>query len=260
MATNGGPTLTGANLTSTKVSKRFKKKHSTSPTGLYTIRVPELGNQPLRLWVDNEYDGGGWVMVMANRRYTAGMNNLKHTDAINKVNYRTGGSDDASNTVSWLKRGFDLSDFNAWVGLKYWKYLAGRKNSSKITIVQFVSSQVRELNDSSNHTHRAEWTFDNFTSDWAFSGRSSTSTVHAGSTTPGFYSYHAASTARNLSTFDNDVDDNSGNCSTYYNNNPWFYGSCWSGNYFAGGGHYDAPYWNGSGGSDQHAYGAVYIK
>jgi hypothetical protein len=49
MATNGGPILTGTNLTSTEVSKRFKKKHSTSPTGLYTIRIPELGGQPLTL-------------------------------------------------------------------------------------------------------------------------------------------------------------------------------------------------------------------
>ena len=67
-------------------------------------------------------------------------------------------------------------------------------------------------------------------------------------------------TSRNLSTFDSDQDDNSGNCSTYYNNNPWFYGSCWSGNYFAGGGHVDGPYWNGSSNGDHHAYGAVYKK
>jgi len=256
MATNGGPILTGANLTSSKISKRFKKKHSTSPTGLYTIRVPELGNQPLRLWVDNEYDGGGWVMVMANRGYTAGMNNLKYDDAINKVNYRTGGSNDASNTVSWLKRGFGLSDFNAWVGLKYWKYLAGRKNSGKITVVQIVSTTPVELNDTTNHTYRAEWYFTDFNeSTWAMNSKGFTSNLK-GSTTPGFYSYHAGYP---LTTFDSDNDNNGGNCSTYYNNNPWWYGSCWSGNYFAGGGYQDRPYWNSSG-SDNHAYGAVYIK
>ena len=59
MATLGGPKLTSKNLTTSEISKRFRKKHSTSPTGLYTIRVPEFQTQPLRLWVDNEYDGGG---------------------------------------------------------------------------------------------------------------------------------------------------------------------------------------------------------
>lgn len=258
MATNGGPILTGQNLTSTKVSKRFKKKHSTSPTGLYTIRVPELGNQPLRLWVDNEYDGGGWVLVLANRQYTAGMNNLTYNDGINSVNYRTGGSNDASNTTTWLKRGYGLSDFNAWVGLKYWPYLANRKTSGKITVVQIVSTSPVELNDTSNHTYRAEWTFTGWNSEYAFVGRSFVAN-HKGTTTPGMYAYHAASTNRGLTTFDQDNDENGGNCSTYYNNNPWWYGSCWSGNFFAGGGYQDMPYWNSSG-ADRHAYGAVYIK
>lgn len=255
MSTLGGPTLSGTNLTSTNVSKRFKKKHSTSPTGLYTMRIPELGNQPLRLWVDNEYDGGGWIMVMANRGYTGGMTRLTYSDAINKVNYRTGGSNNSSNTTTWLQRGYGLNDFNAWVGLKYWKYLAGRKTSGKITVVQFVSTSPRELNETGNHTKRAEWTFTSFNeSTWAMNSKAYV-TTHVGDT-PGFYSYHAG---RALTTYDSDNDSNGGNCATYYNNNPWFYGSCWSGNYFAGGGYADRPYWNSSG-ADNHAYGAVYIK
>tara|TARA_B110000858_G_scaffold37829_1_gene42535 strand:+ start:39 stop:821 length:783 start_codon:yes stop_codon:yes gene_type:complete len=260
MAQHGGPVVIGTAAHSDKFQERMKAKYSTSPTGLFGIRTRMSKHRPIRAWVDNEYDGGGWTMVMANRRYTSGMNNLTHSDAINKDNYRTNGTDDSTNDETHLAGNFGVGDFNCWIGLKYWKELAGKKNSNKITVVQFVATSAVELNDTSNHTHRSEWYFDDFTSDWAFSGRSGQATNHVGGTTPGMFSYHAASTARNLSTFDNDVDDNSGNCSTYYNNNPWFYGSCWSGNYFAGGGHYDAPYWNGSGGGDQHAYGAVYIK
>lgn len=260
MAQYGGPVVTGTAAHSDKFQERMKAKYSTSPTGLFGIRTRMSKHRPIRAWVDNEYDGGGWTMVMANRRYTSGMNNLTHSDAINKDNYRTNGTDDSTNDETHLAGNFGVGDFNCWIGLKYWKELAGKKNSNKITVVQFVATSAVELNDTSNHTHRSEWYFDDFTSDWAFSGRSGQATNHVGGTTPGMFSYHAASTSRNLSTFDNDVDDNSGNCSTYYNNNPWFYGSCWSGNYFAGGGHYDAPYWNGSGGGDQHAYGAVYIK
>ncbi len=260
MAQHGGPVVIGTAAHSDKFQERMKAKYSTSPTGLFGIRTRMSKHRPIRAWVDNEYDGGGWTMVMANRRYTGGMNNLTHSDAINKDNYRTNGTDDSTNDETHLAGNFGVGDFNCWIGLKYWKELAGKKNSNKITVVQFVATSAVELNDTSNHTHRSEWYFDDFTSDWAFSGRSGQATNHVGGTTPGMFSYHAASTTRNLSTFDNDVDDNSGNCSTYYNNNPWFYGSCWSGNYFAGGGHYDAPYWNGSGGGDQHAYGAVYIK
>ena len=260
MGTHGGPVIIGTVANADKFQDRMKARYATSATGLYGIRTRMSIFPPVRAWVDNEYDGGGWIMVMANRRYTSGMNNLTHDDAINNHNYRTNGTDDSTNDETHLAGNFGVGDFNCWMGLKYWKELAGRKTSGKITVVQYVAASAVELNDTANHTHRAEWTFDNFTSDWAFSGRSSSATIHAGSTSPGLYSYHAASTSRNLSTFDNDVDDNSGNCSTYYNNNPWFYGSCWSGNYFAGGGHYDAPYWTGSGGSDQHAYGAIYIK
>ena len=76
---------------------------------------------------------------------------------------------------------------------------------------------------------------------------------------PGFLNAHAAA-GNSLTTYDNDQDTYGINCSSYYNNNPWWYNSCWSGNYFAGGGGYqDAPYWDGSG-SDYHNYGAVYIK
>jgi len=63
-----------------------------------------------------------------------------------------------------------------------------------------------------------------------------------------------------LTTYDNDQDAyGSGNCSTFYNNNPWWYGACWSGNYFAGNGYQDAPYWDSST-TDYHQYGAIYIK
>jgi hypothetical protein len=56
-----------------------------------------------------------------------------------------------------------------------------------------------------------------------------------GTGSPGFYSYHAAN-GFSLTTYDNDQDVYGANCSNLYNNNPFWYGACWSGNYFAGGG------------------------
>lgn len=254
MSALGGPLVTESSLT--QVTTRFRGKHAREgSSGWHTVRIKALGNLPITVWMDNSYDGGGWICVMANRGSTGGMNNLTYSNAVNTVNYRTGGSNNGSNTVTHPKRNFGLGDFNAWVGLKYWKYLAGRKTSGKITIVQFVSTSARALNDTSNHTKRAEWAFSSFDeSTWAMQTISYT-TTHVGDS-PGFYGYHAG---RALTTYDSDNDSHGGNCSTYYNNNPWFYGACWSGNYFAGGGYADRPYWNSSGG-DNHAYGAVYIK
>jgi hypothetical protein len=79
-----------------------------------------------------------------------------------------------------------------------------------------------------------------------------------GGVTPGWYGYHIAN-GFSLTTYDLDQDTNGGNCATYYNNNPFWYGSCWDGNFFAGGGYNDKPNWNGAG-TNEHNYGAVYIK
>ena len=230
----------------------------TGPSGFYGVRV---GNQTLPVYVDQDYDGGGWVCVLANRQFTAGMRNLTQSDAINKCNYRSEpSSDDGTNTVVRpdTKNG-SLSDYNIWVGLKYWFDLAGRENSGKVTIVQFVSNTIGcSLGNTTAHTKRYRWSFDSWNSEYAFVGAAAISD-ETGTGSPGMYGYHAQNTDRGITTFDLDNDQNGGNCSTYYNNNPWWYGSCWSGNYFAGGGYQDKPYWNSSG-SDNHAYGAVYIK
>jgi hypothetical protein len=124
-------------------------------------------------------------------------------------------------------------------------------------VVQFVSTAPVALGSTGSQTKRYRWRFDNFNSTYGITGATAISD-ETGTGAPGFYSTHAAN-GYNLSTYDNDQDTNGGSCSTYYNNNPWWYESCWSGNYFAGGGYQDAPYWNSSG-PDYHNYGAVYIK
>lgn len=225
------------------------------PTGWYKVNTSEGATI---VWVDQDYDGGGWVMVLANRRYTAGMNNLKYTDAINNCNYRINGSDDATNDVQETSRKLlnkTFSDVNAWVGLKYWNDLAGRVNANSIKVVQYAHSSIVPL--SGTHTFRSSWKTTGFSSTYGFTGANSLTNL-VGGTTPGMWSHAASSNP--LTTFDNDQDSNGGNCSTYYNNNPWWYSSCWTGNYFAGGGHIDGPYWVSSGSGNSVGYGAVYIK
>ena len=228
----------------------------TGPSGFYNIKY---NNSFITAYVDQEYDGGGWVCVLANRITTGGMGNLTYSNAVNTCNYRTGGSTNTPGPSVIPTSGLSgLSNYNIWVGTSYWEILGKRNNPSYVTVVQFVSSTVgTTLGSTGSQSKRYRWRFNNFTSTYGFSGVATISD-ETGTGAPGMYSYHAAN-GFSLTTYDNDQDVNGGNCSTYYANNPFWYGSCWSGNYFAGGGYADAPYWDGSGG-DYHNYGAVYIK
>jgi hypothetical protein len=228
------------------------------PSGFYNILLDGV-NVPV--YVDQGYSGGGWVMVLANRINTGGMNNLTYENAVQNCNYRTGGSgaNTANTVVNPTSKLSGLANYNAWIGLRHWRRLAGRATANKITVVQFVSATAgTTLTNTAAHTKRYRWQFDNFTSLFAFSGVAAVSD-ETGTGAPGFYGAHAAA-GSTLTTFDRDQDSNGGNCATYYNNNPFWYNSCWSGNWFAGGsGYADAPFWDSSG-SDFHNYGAVYIK
>jgi hypothetical protein len=229
----------------------------TGPSGFYKINT-SLG--PIVVYIDQDYDGGGWVLALSNREYTGGMNNLKYDDAINNYNYRTGGSNNGTNitvTSDRAIKNLGLSGVNSWLGLKFWSEITGRKTTDRIHVTQFVSNSVVTLNTTGSHVFRTSWTSSGFSSTYGFESVGNISN-QVGGTTPGLYSH--ASSGNNLTTYDNDQDTNGGNCSTYYNNNPWWYSSCWTGNYFAGGGYQDRSHWVSSSSGNSYPYGAVYIK
>lgn len=225
------------------------------PSGFYNIDILQNGQRQY-VYVNQDYDGGGWVCVLANRASTGGMKNLTYSNAVNSVNYRVGTSD-ATNAVGDPRTGSkSLADYNIWIGTKFWFALSGRVTSNTVTVVQFVTTaNGTALNGT--HTKRYRWKFTSFNSTYGMGGVAAISD-ETGTGSPGFYAYHGLN-GYSLTTYDNDQDVYSSNCSTLYNNNPFWYGACWSGNYFAGGGYQDSPYWDSSG-SDYHQYGAVYIK
>ena len=228
----------------------------TGPTGWYMIQ--SMG-KPRPFYVDQDYDGGGWVLVMANRRYTAGMNNLKWDDAMYSLNYRHAGTDDATNELGMGESSPSLDQFNAWVGLTAWASLAGRATSGKITIVQYTANTNGvKLGATASHNQRIRFNGTGFNGNGAFQGKALNSLEKDANSwgNSGFYSMMG----NNLTTYDKDLDTNGGNCSTYYNNNPFFYTSCWTGNIFAGGGYIDGPYWTSSSGTYSQQYCGVYIK
>ena len=199
---------------------------------MYWLNPGGLGAN--QFYCDFTYDNQRvWVMVLANRVSTSSMNNLTYANA-------TGTTINTSGTYN------SSLGFNLWVGLSYWKHLGD-------TICQYVASS--NVSISGSHTKRARWKFNGFTSTYAFIYPRGI-TVDIGDT-PGWYSYHALN-GYTLSTYDN-ANGNTCGCSAQYNNNPWWYGCCWDGNYFAGGSYQNAPYWSGSGG-DYHNYGAAFLS
>jgi len=221
-------------------------------TGWYWIAA---GNQVGRFWVDMSYSGGGWVLVMNNRINNGGMNNLTYADATTKViNFRS-----TSSTSPGVNYGghYTPNNFNLWVGLDAWSGIINANSSFK-KIVYFTASSYQTLGNTGSHSRRSSWSWNGWSPTYALQSPSNLSN-EVGGATPGWYSYHIAN-GYALTTYNKDQDTEGGNCSTYYNNNPFWYGNCWDGNIFAGGsGYQDAPYWTGSG-SDYYSYGAVYIK
>jgi hypothetical protein len=229
----------------------------TGPSGFYNIQVH--GTQVIPVYVDQEYSGGGWVCVLANRQNTGGMNNLSYYNAVNTANYRSGGSANGSNTVAFPgQKLVNLANYNIWIGTRFWSALSGRVTANTMTIVQFVAgTNGTKLGSTGSHNKRYRWSSTGFSNLYAFQGVSAVSD-ETGTGSPGMYNYHAVN-GYNLTTYDMDQDTYGSNCSNLYNNNPWWYDACWSGNWFAGNGYADAPYWTSSGG-DYWQYGAVYIK
>jgi hypothetical protein len=217
-------------------------------TGWYWIAA---GNDVGRFWVDMSYSGGGWVLVLNNRAGNGGMPSLSYVDATKKViNFRS-----TSSTSPGVNYGnhYTPNNFNLWVGLDAWKSIIDANSSFK-KIAYFVSTSYRTLGDTGNHTKRSSWSWTGWSSTYALQGASNLSN-EVGASTPGWYNYHIAN-GYSLTTFDNDQDVYGSNCSTSYNNAPWWYGACWSGNIW---GYDGTPYWESSG-ADNHNYAAAYIK
>lgn len=223
--------------------------------GFYWVNPQNAFDYPIYIYVVFNYrDREAWGLVAANRINTTGVANSTTTpDGVNLLSAQ--GSVTYSNAVNNVNYkgsyGNTNLDFNLFLGVKYWKYL-GKE------ITQFVSSDIISLNETNRHTKRYRWRFRDMSSTYGFVGATGLSD-ETGTGSPGMYSYHAVN-GYSLTTYDQDQDVHPANCSTYYNNAPWFYGACWSGNMWGGmgQGYADAYFWDGSGG-DYHNYGSIYI-
>jgi hypothetical protein len=217
-----------------------------APTGWYWINI---NNTPQQYWVDNSFEGGGWVMV-ASHPINVSIQALTYAQAAQST---TGYS--SSDAITYGSG--DPKSYSMWVGLAGWSAITSANAAGKNFIYYTAGSQVA-LSDTGSHSRRSRWKWDGWNS--LYSWNNPNTLVNDVGGTPGLWGYHIAGNY-NFTTYDTDQDVYGANCATLYNNAPWWYGACWSGNFWGGNGtgYANAAFWDGSGG-DYYNYGAMYVK
>lgn len=237
------PILDGSTWEKAAPDPSYLYKHGVNTNGMYFMNPGGLGTN--RFYVDFTYNPGKpMTMVLSNRRGNSGIDYATYARCTGPWVNVSSGTYDANR------------NFNLWVGLDYWRYLGDH-------IIQGVKGRQAAYSAGThnvapgNMDRLAKWQFAGWTSTYAFKYPRNYANL-IGSETSGWWAYHSANEF-SLSTYDNDQDVYGPSCTALYADNPWWYGACWDGNFFAGGsGYEDASYWSGSG-SEWYAYGAAYV-
>lgn len=194
-------------------------------SGVYTINP---NGTPLTVYCDMTTDGGGWTLVLQNNSAVATPAPAWEAS----VN---------GNTVTGTMSN-NLTTFDQLVGLNYWNILGTQMR------VQVGSSP-------SAISHKAMYSF-YINGGSSFTLNLSNENIVLGGTQPGIYLVH---NGQKWTTSDVDNDTYASNCAAQYANHPWWYTSCWSGNFLAGGSYQDAAYWVGSG-TEYYAHGSIWVR
>ncbi len=216
-----------------------------APTGWYWMMI---NSQPTQVYINNSFEGGGWVLV-ASHPLDVAFPSVRYANVAQATKYY-GSSGFAAGQN-------DPKDYAVWMGLAGWNQIVTQNGAGRNFVYYTAESRV-ELNET--HSRRSKWTWTGWSSTYAWQGGANL-VNQVGGETPGLYSYHIAN-GFSFTTFDVDQDTNGGNCATYYNNSPFWYGSCWDGNFWGGNGagnYANAAFWNGAS-TNYYNYGAMYVK
>jgi hypothetical protein len=218
-----------------KSCKEIKDNNPAAVDGLYNIDPDGTGPiGPFDCYCDMTTDGGGWTLVLLSNSSVTGCPRPYWTDVVNSVNL--------NGTLS-----SDITSFDLFLGVRNWNLLG-------------TTARLDMGSSPASLSHRAYYTFSlNESSNYALTMSNESISIHTeGTASPGLYSYH---NFRPLTTRDMDNDAFGTNCSNNYGQSAWWYGACWSGSFWGGGGavFQDAPYWTGNG-SEYFNYGSIWLK
>lgn len=218
-----------------KSCKEILANNPGATDGVYTIDPDgEGGSDPFDCNCDMTTDGGGWTLVLLSNAGVAKCPRPYWNEVVDSINY--------NGTIST-----DLTSFDLFLGVKYWN---------------LIGTEMRLEMGASPTTlsHRAYYDFSLDESNFYSLDMSNESvTINTeGTASPGMFTYH---NGRALSARDADHDAFSSSCSANYNGSAWWYGNCFSGSFWGGGGEIlqDAPYWTDSG-SEYFSYGAIWLR
>lgn len=134
---------------------------------------------PRRVWIDSDYDGGGWVLVASHPRDISlpSLTYAQAAQATSSFHSAPPSDDDDPKTYAY------------WMGLEAWTEITAENNAGN-NVVSYVSSTQVALGATSDHTKRARWKWDGWNIGYSWNNPNSI-LLELGYANPGLYSYHA---------------------------------------------------------------------
>jgi hypothetical protein len=242
--------------------------NASAQPGWYWLNIGGITRQ---YWVDTQYQGGGWVLVM-NSIAGSPLTNNGSTPTYSA----TTGTDIVANSIGSYATSSGRQNTRFMVGLGIWDAIcAANGNTSTKNMAVMTDNDTnppKTLSASSTPLHRGRFTWtgslnssSRFTpsgaSGWVYDGSQSGDYANQEA---GIYAYHFRGTNNGPAPLGWQTSDNQngGTCINQYDNNPLWYVGCWDGNIWGGGTYGNYAYFKGStnSSSGRQNYGAVYIK
>lgn len=240
-------------LPSMKSCREFLDRGYSSGTGVYIIDPdgPLGSNKAFPTVCDMETQGGGWTLVWGNTREgtnkpTTGLTYSNSISTLPRCSHDRSSSSDFTGECSPIERpgiaaeslNEYLENFNYFLGLEHWDTISGDGDFQLLYSWSYDYDQPI--------SQQAMMTVKNFDPADKYRLNIESYTQLTGSITATISTTH---NGMMWSTSDQDNDNHTGICATFYTDTPFWYANCWNGKINGGGelaegGYFNGAYWN----------------